>query len=203
MRFSSFAFVSSVVALLVLPSPAGAQPADERDWRKIATARDRDRIERWEELFSLAQSRVAQMGGKDTFGNTTLPFSSISLGRPVNDIPEHWTGMKRCRSIDANARTVATYDWFSCRMVKADGGWQIEKATGSVRFKARFFRDQTLGTTALGGSSTFSRTYTGYLSNTDSDWNLAAVLRYDGTRVLRMFMPHELRYEVVEIEVSR
>jgi hypothetical protein len=202
MRFSSFAFAAVAVALSALAAPVGAQPTEERDWRKIATARDRDRIERWEELFSAAQTWVATMGSADSYGNPTQPFASIRPGTPVADIPARWVGVKRCRSVFTYPTTVTARDWFRCRIFETNGGWQIEKTTGSVLFKVRLFADSPLGIVALGDKSTYLRDFQGY-TGTGDDWDLTAMLRYDGVRILRMFIPYERRYEVFEIDVGR
>jgi hypothetical protein len=77
------------------------------------------------------------------------------------------------------------------------------KTTGSILFKARIFLDPTLGAVALGGWSTCRHPYAGYLGQSDGDWNLVSVLRHDGTRMPRMFVPHTRRYEVMEIDVGR
>ncbi len=203
MRFSSFAFAAVAVALSALTAPVRAQPTEERDWREIATARDRDRLERWEELFAAAQVWVAKMGGKDSFGNSTRPFSSIPLGRPVSETPDRWAGNRRCRSVSTYDEVVNARSWFRCEIFASNGGWRIEKTTGSVRFQAQLFSDAKLGTVALGGWSTTQRKYTGYSGNGTGEWDLRAMLRHDGARMLRMFVPHELRYEVLEIEVGR
>jgi Domain of unknown function (DUF4893) len=202
MQVPTFAFSIALFGLVSLAAPVCAQAPIERDWRAVAAARDIERIERWAELFAAAQSWVARMGDTDSIGDPTKPFSSIPLGVPVADIPARWVGSMRCRSISTREGKVTATRWFQCRILALQDGWWIEKTTGSVLLKARLFNDSTLGIVALGDKSTYLRNFEGYTGNA-GDWDLAALLRHDGSRMLRVFVPREIRYEVFEIDVGK
>jgi hypothetical protein len=192
----------ALLALQLVAAPVHAQSTAPADWRRIAATADRNVIERWEELFDRAQAWVGAMNGTDVFRNSTLPFAAIRRGRPVLAFEGQWAGRHRCRSILTSAEMVASYSWFQCRLFPNDGGWKLEKVTGSIHYELTFFGDAQLGSVALG--SYWSRignrtTYSDALENS----NYVGVVRIDGSRTLRIFLPNEMRYEVIEIDLAR
>lgn len=203
MRFLSFLLSLGLAAVLAALGPASAQNLSDRDWRTLATPASISHIEQWEELFARAQGWVAAMNGTGWDGRPTAPFQAIPIGQAVVDIPARWAGIRPCRSVFANSRIVAQYDWFTCRLFKSDEQWRIEKTTGSVRFEVWLFRDEKFGTVALGDQWTVVEKRSSRLGDGSMTSKLAFVLRYDGARLLRLFDPHPGGYDILEIDLRR
>jgi hypothetical protein len=192
----------ALLALVPLATSSQAQSTAPADWRLIATPADRNRIERWEELFGRAQAWVGAMNGTDTLGGPTASFTAVRQGRPVLEFEGRWAGRHLCRSILVNAEIVAAYSWFQCRLSLNDGGWKLEKVAGSIHYELTFFGDAQLGSVALGSYWPRIGNRTTY-SNAQENSNSVGVVRLGGSRRLRIFLPSDRWYEVIEIDLAR
>jgi Domain of unknown function (DUF4893) len=195
--------VFGLVSAVALPPSSAAQNLSDRDWRSFTTVRTVERIERWEELFANAQASVAALNGVGIFGDSTLPFTAIPAGRPVFEFENSWAGTRRCRTVYANPRIVIAYDWFQCRVFRADGQWRIRKVTGSVRFEAWLFRDPALGTVAVGDEWVEGEPRTSHLARRTGVPEFSALLRHDSAKTLRLFQPYLEAHKLIEIDLGR
>ena len=191
-----------------LPACSAMQPSGTiirspvRDWRAIATSKDRERLRGWRDaLMSGLKSARASGHAAEIAPEGTLLEPDAALGGPP--IPN---GDYRCRVIKLGAKSEGMLDYvaypaFACR-VGAQGGLQsFSKSNGSQRFVGLIFpgdamRQVFLGTLVLGDEQRAMQ------YGADEERNIAGFIERIGPNRWRMLMPSphfESRVDVLEL----
>ncbi|WP_341208144.1 DUF4893 domain-containing protein [uncultured Sphingomonas sp.] len=172
------------------------------DWRRLATAADRDRLRRWYEAWIAALAQARPVAAADLAAQGALFTIDAALDDPVPPV-----GTYRCRTFKLGSKgKVSTgftaYAWFDCRITAApDGAAQLVKVTGSQRqvgllYRADPTRAAFLGTLMLGDES---RAY-GY--GADATRDVAGWMERIGPHRWRLVMPYpafESTLDVLEL----
>ena len=164
-------------------------PLKAGQWKAIATAEDRDRLERlglaWQE--ALADAKKSNGGEVTRAGKLLLPRSSLPRPAPT-------PGSYNCRMValgktTARGRAYESFKPFFCYVEVEDGQLTIVKQTGSQRPAGRLWEDDDdnrlifLGSLALGNEEQ-PRAYGG-----DPKRDMAGVLERIGAFRWRLVIP--------------
>jgi len=201
-------FRGAVIALLVTGCASqGAAPAESSgtvaaNWRKVATASDRQRLRGWRDSFTTAlrQAKTAHAADVASHGNLLEPDAAIA---DPDGIPP---GTYRCRVIKLGARSAGmseytAYPPFDCNIADEGGVSSFTKTSGSQRpvglvFDGDGSRQIFLGTLMLGDESQaldYGR---------DADRDMAGAIERIGPRRWRMILPRprfESLMDVIEL----
>ena len=198
----------TVAVAVALPACSAMTPREQvvtaatPDWRRAATADDRERLRDWRGTFvdALKAARAAGHGGAiDREGVLLRPDSALGGGI----IP---SGDYACRVIKLGARSqgmleFVAYPYFTCR-ISAQGGLQtFTKLTGSQRqvgliFPGDGLRQVFLGTLVLGDESRAMQ------YGSDRQRDVAGFIERIGPRRWRLVMPKphfESQLDVLEL----
>jgi Domain of unknown function (DUF4893) len=168
-------------------------PAARDDWRRVATATDRDRLRRWRNAWmtALPKARAADPQGVAAQGALFDPDRTLPGEAP--------SGAYRCRVFKLGSqnnlvRDFTAYPAFDCRIDDEGRVRSFYKLTGSQRPVGLLFADGDrtifLGTLLLGDE----RAALQY--GQDRDRDMAGVLERVGERRWRLVLPYP-RFESV------
>lgn len=202
-------FRGALVVLLVAgcasKGPSAVESASApvaADWRKVATAADRQRLRDWRTAFTTAlrQARVSHAAQVASHGRLLEPDAAIA---DPDGIP---AGTYRCRVIKLGAKSAGMSDYtvypaFNCTIADEGGVSSFTKTSGSQRpvglvFDGDGARQIFLGTLMLGDESQaidYGR---------DADRDMAGAVEKIGPRRWRMILPwprFESMMDVVEL----
>jgi hypothetical protein len=131
--------------------PAGMIANWTTDWKRVATADDRERLRDWRATFTAAVAAARKGGhGAEIDREGVLLSPDAALGAPA--IPN---GMYRCRVIKLGAKAQGNLDYvsypgFTCR-VKPDRELQrLGKLSGSQRYVGLLFPNDAVRLVFLG-----------------------------------------------------
>lgn len=179
-------------------APAATTAAAD-DWRRVATAGDRDRLRRWRDAWmaALPRARAADPAGVAAQGALFQPDLALAGEAP--------SGRYRCRVFKLGAagtamRDFTAYPAFDCRIDDEGRVRSFYKQTGSQRPVGLLFADGDrtvfLGTLLLGDE----RAPLQY--GQDRDRDMAGVLERVGERRWRLVLPwprFESLLDVIEL----
>lgn len=181
------------ILLALLPSAALAQP----DWRRVATAADRDRLSRWREAWVAGLQDARRGGHADAVVGPVFAFDR-ALPRPIPPAGDY-----RCRTTKLGARSpgmlpYVAYPWFACRITREGDALRLEKLTGSQRQVGRMYpRDQEravfLGTLRYGDEAR-ALPY-----GSDAKRDVAGWIERIGERQWRLAMPFPAFESTVDV----
>ncbi|HXG99585.1 MAG TPA: DUF4893 domain-containing protein [Sphingomicrobium sp.] len=142
------------VSLLVACSASAvAQPQASDDWRQVATAADKARMDRYDQAWTegLRGAQRANPALLRRLGAVARRGGALSRPQPT---PANY----RCRTIKLGGNMgIVAYGWFRCRVTLSPGGdLALTKVTGSQRPSGKLYplngrQLVFLGTVALGG----------------------------------------------------
>lgn len=169
------------------------------DWRRVATAADRDRLRRWRDAWvtALPRARAADPRGVAAQGELFFPDRALAGAPPA--------GKYRCRVFKLGSAGTATQDFtaypaFDCRIDDEGPVRSFYKLTGSQRPVGLLFADGDrsvfLGTLMLGNE----RAPLEY--GQDGERDMAGFLERVGERRWRLVLPYprfESLLDVVEL----
>lgn len=154
-----FAFLPALLVLSgcnVVHSSTGMIPEWNRDWRQVATLKDRERLCDWRKSFADGLDAARKSGhGADIAREGALLNPDAALGGgPISN------GMYACRVIKLGAKSAGMLDYvgypaFACRVDQERDLQGFAKLTGSQRpvgliFPGDAMRQIFLGTLVLG-----------------------------------------------------
>ena len=189
-------------ACSAIPKENPTFQAPSTDWRRVATANDRERLPEWRTAFTKALGQAKKAGHTaDIVREGRLLEPDAALG-PV-PIPN---GAYKCRVIKVGAKTEGLLDYiaypaFDCR-VQPEGQLQsLTKLTGSQRYVGLLFsadprRQVFLGTLVLGDELRAMH------YGRDPDRDLAGWVERVGERRWRLILPYprfESTLDVIEL----
>ncbi|WP_239024680.1 DUF4893 domain-containing protein [Sphingomonas corticis] len=119
---------AAAILLFLMPTAASAQP----DWRRVATAADRDRLSRWREAWVAGLEGARQGGHAADVAGPVFAFDR-ALPRPLPPAGDY-----RCRTTKLGTASPAmlpyvAYPWFACRIEAQGDAPRLVKLTGSQR----------------------------------------------------------------------
>ncbi len=194
-----------LAACSAIPKETPTFQAPSTDWRRIATANDRERLRDWRTAFTKALGQARKAGhAVDIVREGRLLEPDAALG-PV-PIPN---GAYKCRVIKVGAKTEGLLDYiaypaFDCR-VQPEGQLQsLTKLTGSQRYVGLLFsadprRQVFLGTLVLGDELRAMH------YGRDPDRDLAGWVERIDERRWRLILPYprfESTLDVIELVLS-
>ena len=181
--------------------PIHAERASAGEWRRVATAADRERLRGWREtwLEALAEARGTEAAGIDREGSLFSTDGALSGAMPP-------AGDYRCRvfklgSQGAPTRGFTAYPSFACRVEDRGELRSLTKTGGVQRPVGLLFPDGAsravfLGTLALGDE-------TGVMEyGRDAYRDLAGIVERIGERRWRLALPRprfESKLDVIEL----
>jgi hypothetical protein len=202
-------FRGALIALLVAgctsKGPSGVKSASAPtavDWRKVATAADRQRLRDWRTAFTTAlrQARLSHAAQVANQGVLLEPDAAIA---DPDGIPP---GAYRCRVIKLGAKSAGMSDYtaypaFNCDIADEGEVSSFTKTSGSQRPVGLVFNDDGgrqifLGTLML-GDETQAIDY-----GRDADRDMAGAVEKIGPRRWRMLLPwprFESMMDVIEL----
>lgn len=126
------------LGLIMLLCASGAMA---EDWRAVANAFDRDRLERHDAAFGKAM-QIAMTEGTRADLQTVLDLFATPP-QPID--PAALTGDWRCRTIKLGGpfAGLVVYGWFRCRILSPEGRLRFVKLSGSQRTLGRLFADSS------------------------------------------------------------
>lgn len=183
-------------------APVAERATMQRDWRRVATAADRERLRRWRAVWLDAVARVRASGaGAEIDTQRALFDPDAFLLHPVPP-----AGNYRCRVFKLGAKRAGLRDFvgypaFACRIDDEGELASFHKAGGSQRPAGLIFPDATgravfLGTLML-GDETRALKY-----GRDATRDMAGFVDRIGERRWRLALPlpaFESTLEVIEI----
>jgi hypothetical protein len=185
----------------LVEQPTRMLPQETRDWRVIASSKDRERLRDWRRTFVRAIAAARPRNGAEIDREGALLQPDAALGPPT--IPE---GNFRCRVIKVGAKQPGLLDYisypaFSCRITPENGLQKFRKLSGSQRqvgiiFPGDPLRQVFLGTIALGDELGALR------YGIDQDRNVAGYVERIGPNRWRLLMPQpqfESQLDVMEL----
>lgn len=183
-----------LTACSAIPKENPTFQASSTDWRRIATADDRERLRDWRTAFTRALGQARGAGhAADIAREGKLLEPDAALG-PV-PIPN---GTYKCRLLKVGAKTEGLLDYiaypaFGCRVQQAGQLQSLTKLTGSQRHVGLLFfadprRQVFLGTLVLGDELRAMH------YGRDPDRDLAGWVERVGERRWRLILPYP-RYE--------
>jgi hypothetical protein len=140
----------------LVEQPTRMLPQETRDWRAVASSKDRERLRDWRSTFVKALAAARRSGDSAAIeGEGALLQPDAALGG--GPIPN---GIYRCRVIKVGAKSQGLLDYvaypaFRCRITAENGLQKLRKLSGSQRqvgiiFPGDPLRQVFLGTLALG-----------------------------------------------------
>ena len=170
-----------------------------RDWRRVATESDRERLRGWRAAFAEALAAAQRSGHGDEIareGALLQPDAALG-GGPIPN------GEYRCRVIKLGAKSEGLLDYiaypaFQCRVSASEPVRKLRKLTGSQRqvglvFPGDAIRQVFLGTLALGDEQ-------GALQyGQDETRNVAGFIEHIGPNRWRLIMPRPHFESVMDV----
>ena len=170
-----------------------------RDWRRVATESDRERLRGWRAAFAEALAAAQRSGHGDEIareGALLQPDSALG-GGPIPN------GEYRCRVIKLGAKSEGLLDYiaypaFQCRVSASEPVRKLRRLTGSQRqvglvFPGDAIRQVFLGTLALGDEQ-------GALQyGQDETRNVAGFIEHIGPNRWRLIMPRPHFESVMDV----
>ena len=200
----------SLVACAVLATSVSAKdrPADLGDpsateWRRVATAADRERLRVWRDSWVAAINKARAAGhAPEIAAEGTLLQPDVALSHPMPP-----AGSYRCRVFKIGSRGTAARDFTSypyndCRIDGAEGGiLRINQVNGGQRLVGRAYPDGTsrgvfLGTMLLGDEKIATK------YGSDTHRNMAGIIQRVADKKWRIALPKpafESMLDVVEL----
>jgi hypothetical protein len=198
---------AAIVLLVAGCASKGAPPAESSgavaaNWRKVATANDRQRLRDWRSAFTTAlrEANTKHAAEVASHGNLLDPDAAIA---DPDGIP---AGTYRCRVIKLGAKSEGMSDYtayppFDCNVADEGGVSSFAKTSGSQRpvglvFDGDGTRQIFLGTLML-GDETQALDY-----GRDADRDMAGALEKIGPRRWRLLLPKprfESLMDVIEL----
>lgn len=199
--------VAFVCVSLMLAGCAGKSPPESAaavtDWRRVATADDRDRIGKWRTAFTTALGKARAAGHAGEIAREGRLLAPDAAEGDAAGIP---AGAYRCRVIKLGAKSQGLLDYiaypaFDCRVSDEGEVSSFTKISGSQRpvgliFRTDGSRQIFLGTLMLGDE----REALDY--GRDATRDMAGVVEKIGPRRWRMLLPYprfESLTDVVEL----
>jgi hypothetical protein len=186
----------------VIMQPAGMIAEWTTDWRRVATANDRQRLRDWRTAFvsALTAARKSGHGAEITREGALLDPDAALAGTPIVN------GTYRCRVIKLGAKPPGMLDYvaypgFICRVRQERTLQRLAKLSGSQRYVGIVFPDDAfrqvfLGTLVL-GDETRAMQY-----GQDETRDLAGYVERIGPERWRLIMPSphfESQMDVMEL----
>lgn len=171
------------------------------NWRKVATAADRDRLRRWRNVWLDAANRARASGaGREMTAQGVLFDPDLAL---ADALPP--PGDYRCRVFKLGAkrsgmRDFTAYPAYSCRIEQTGGVSTFRKTGGSQRVEGRIFAEPPravfLGTLVLGDEAR------ALAYGRDATRDMAGIVERIGERRWRMALPlpaFESTLDIIEL----